>query len=76
MKSPFVFELCGLKFKETFFTGGLAIGLLNGSINFSGLDGILGLLFLVPAAILSLKAAADNLKILRLLKENRRRFEK
>ena len=59
-----------------YFACGLASGLFNGAINFNGLDGLLGLLFLAPAAILSLKRAADKLKILRLLRESERRFEK
>ena len=59
-----------------YFAYGLVSGLLNGSINFDGPDGLLGLFFLAPAAILSLKRAADKLKILRLLREGERRFEK
>lgn len=59
-----------------YFACGLASGLLNGAINFDGPDGLLGLLFLAPAAILSLKRAADKLKILSLLRESERRFEK
>ncbi len=59
-----------------YFACGLALGLLNGAINFNGPGGLLGLFFLAPAAILSLKRAADKLKILRLLRESERRFEK
>ena len=59
-----------------YFACWLASGLLNSTINFNGPDGLLGLLFLAPAAILSLKRAADKLKILRLLRESERRFEK
>ena len=59
-----------------YFACGLASGLLNGAINFNGPGGLLGLLFFAPVVILSLKRAADKLKILRLLQESERRFEK
>ena len=61
---------------SAFFVCGIVMGMANGKINFSGFDGLLGLLFPLPATIFTLKAMADRFKILRLLRESERRLEK